>query len=99
MIEHLNHFKGLINQLTKGEMKLNDEMQALLLLSSLPEGWDILVVTLSNSTLGGKLTMKTVTDSLLNGEAKKKERGIPMQSKANVIENRGRNGKRRRNNG
>ena len=80
-------------------MKLDDETQTLLPLSSLPESWDTLVVTLSNSAPGGKLTMETVTDSLLNEEARRKERGISMQSEANVIENRGRNERRGRNNG
>ncbi|KAE8729765.1 hypothetical protein F3Y22_tig00003398pilonHSYRG00147 [Hibiscus syriacus] len=65
MIEHLNNFKGLINQLTKTEMKIDDELQALLLLSYLLESWDTLVVTLSNSTPKGKLTIDTVSDSLL----------------------------------
>jgi len=37
MIEHLNNFKGLVNQSTKIEMKIDDELQALLLLSSLLE--------------------------------------------------------------
>jgi len=37
MIEHMDNFKGLINQLAKVEMKLDEELQALLLLSSLPE--------------------------------------------------------------
>ncbi|KAL4383727.1 hypothetical protein GQ457_15G024680 [Hibiscus cannabinus] len=49
MIEHLNNFKGLVNQLSKIEMKIDEELQALLLLSSLLESWDTLVVTLSNS--------------------------------------------------
>jgi len=49
MIQHLNDFKGLINQLTKIKMKLDDELQALLLLSLLPKSGDILVVTFSNS--------------------------------------------------
>ena len=73
MIEHLNIFKGLVNQLTKIDMKIDDELQALLLLSSLPESWDTLVVTLSNSTPKGKLTMDIVIDSLLNKEARRKE--------------------------
>jgi len=33
MMEHLNSFKGLVNQLTKINMKIDDELQALLLLS------------------------------------------------------------------
>ncbi|CAH9134061.1 unnamed protein product, partial [Cuscuta epithymum] len=43
MIEHLNNFKGLVNQLTKIEMKIDDDLQALLLLSSFPESWDTLL--------------------------------------------------------
>ncbi|KAK4438140.1 Retrovirus-related Pol polyprotein from transposon TNT 1-94 [Sesamum alatum] len=57
MIEHLNNFKGLVNKLTKAEMTIDDELQALLLLSSLPESWDTFVVTLSNSSPNGKLSM------------------------------------------
>ena len=88
MIEHLNNFKGFVNQLSKIDMKLDDEIQAILLLTSLPESWDALVVTLSNSTPDGKLTMDTVCDSLLNEEARRKERGITSNSEANVIDNR-----------
>jgi len=73
MIEHLNNFKGLINKLTKAEIKIDDKMQALLILSSLPESWDTLVVTLSNFASGGKRTMKTDTNSLLNETQKKRE--------------------------
>lgn len=89
MIEHLNSFKGLVNKLTKIEMKIDDELQACLLLSSLPESWDTLVVTLSNSAPEGKLTMDAVADSLLNEEARRKERGT-TQSEAHIAENRGR---------
>ncbi|KAL5141793.1 Retrovirus-related Pol polyprotein from transposon TNT 1-94 [Glycine soja] len=91
MIEHLNNFKGLVNQLTKIEMKIDDELQALLLLSSLLESWDTLVVTLSNSAPEGKLTMDTVSDSPLGEEARRMERGESIHPEANVIENRGRN--------
>ena len=90
MIEHLNNFKGIVNQLNKVDMKVEDEMQALLLLSSLPESWDTLVVTLSNSAPEGKLTMDTVTDSLLNEEVRRKERGSSSYSEANIVDRRGR---------
>lgn len=90
MIEHLNTFKGIVNQLTKTEMKIDDELQTLLLLSSLPESWDTLVVTLSNSAPDGKLSMDSVTDCLLNEESRRRERGLNNQFEANVIDNRGR---------
>ncbi|KAK8694888.1 hypothetical protein V6N13_072432 [Hibiscus sabdariffa] len=79
MIEHLNNFKGVVNQLSKIEMKIDDELQALLLLSSLPESWDTLVVTLSNLALDGKLTTYIVSNSLMNEESRRKERDFPSQ--------------------
>ncbi|CAA7026607.1 unnamed protein product [Microthlaspi erraticum] len=97
MMEHLNNFKGVVNQLSKVDMKIEDEMQALLLLSSLPESWDTLVVTLSNSAPEEKLTMDTVSDSLLNEETRRKERGSSTMSEANVIDRRGRDETRGRN--
>jgi len=90
MIEHLNTFKGIVNQLKKTEMKIDDELQTLLLLSSLPESWDTLVVTLSNSAPDGKLSMDSVTDCLLNEELRRRERGLNNQFEANVVDNRGR---------
>ena len=63
MIEHLNTFKGIVNQLKNVDMNIGDELQTFLLLSSLLESWDTLVVTLSNSALDGKLSMDNVTYS------------------------------------
>lgn len=97
-IEHLNNFKGLINQLKKANMKLDNEMRALLPLSLLPKSWDTLIVTLSNSALGRKLTMEIVTDSLSNEEARRTDEGILVQSKDNVAENHDRNENHRTNN-
>ena len=70
MIEHLNTFKGIVNQLKKVDMNIDDELQIFLLLSSLAESWDTLVVTLSNSAPDGKLSMYNVTNSLLNEDSK-----------------------------
>ena len=56
-------------------MNIDDEMQASLLLSSLHDSWETLVVSVSNSTPNGILTMKSVKDSLLNEEARRKEKG------------------------
>ena len=49
------------------------------------------MVTLSNSAPEGKLTMDTVSDSLLGEEARRMERGESNHPEANVIENQGRN--------
>ncbi|CAL9011600.1 unnamed protein product [Prunus brigantina] len=54
-------------------MVLDDELQALVLLSSLPDSWDTLVVSLSNSSPQGVLTLDIVKDSMFNEEARRKE--------------------------
>ena len=51
--EHTSDFQGLVNQLNAMKMKIEDELQALLLLSSLPDSWDTLVISLSNSAPNG----------------------------------------------
>ena len=73
-------------------MKLNleDEIQALLLLSSLPNSWETLVVSLSNSTPEGKITMQMVKDSIHNEETRQKEQGLNFETQEVVAENRGR---------
>ena len=55
-----------------------------------------LVVTLSNLTPKERLTMDTVVDSLLNEEARRKERGMVVQFEANIVENHGRSASRSR---
>ncbi|KAA8547298.1 hypothetical protein F0562_003838 [Nyssa sinensis] len=49
--DHLNEFQSVVNQLVTMKMVIEDELQALLLLSSLPHSWETLVVTVSNSAL------------------------------------------------
>ncbi|KAF7143342.1 hypothetical protein RHSIM_Rhsim05G0201800 [Rhododendron simsii] len=39
--EHMSDFQGLINQLSTMKLVLDEELQALLLLSSLPDSWEI----------------------------------------------------------
>ena len=50
MVEHISSFQGTVNKLVAMKMNIDDEMQTSLLLSSLPNSWETLVVTVSNST-------------------------------------------------
>ena len=70
-------------------MKLDDEMQALLLLSFLLDSWEILVVSLSNFASKTELAMSSVKDAIFNEEARSKEAGT-NQTHALVTESRGR---------
>jgi len=73
---HSSEFQSLVNQLSNVGMKFDDELQALLLLSLLPDDWETLVVSLSNSAPDGKLTMSMVKDVVFNEEARRKGDGV-----------------------
>ena len=80
MVEHMNAFQGLINQTTLLEVPLVDEVLTLLLLGSLRDSWETLVVTWGNSGPKGKhLSLAKVKSSLLNEEARRKDRVEPTQ--------------------
>ena len=55
MAEHTSEFQNLVNQLASVDLQFEDAMQALLLLSSLLESWETLVVSFSNSAPNGEV--------------------------------------------
>ena len=71
------------------KLVIDDESQALLLLSSLPDCWETLVVSLSNSTPNGVLQLAMVKDSLFNEGTRRKDMGKDI-AQALVTKNRGR---------
>ena len=50
MVEYISSFQGVVNKLVTMKMNIDNEMQTSLLLSSLPDSWETLVVTVSNFT-------------------------------------------------
>ena len=79
--EHINAFQGPMNQTTTLEVPHTDEVFTLLLLGSLPDSWETLVVTLGNAGPQGKhLSLEQVKSSLLNEETRQKDReSFPIQ--------------------
>ena len=75
VVQHLSEFQDLVNQMVTMKLIIDDELQALLLLSSLPNSWETLVVSLSNSTPNGVLQLAMVKDSLFNEETRRKDMG------------------------
>ena len=53
--EHLSEFQDLVNQMVIMKLIIDDEVQALLPMSSLPDRWETLVVSLTNSAPNGVL--------------------------------------------
>ena len=87
--EHLSEFQDLVNQMVTMKLIIDDELQALLFLSSLPDSWETLVVSLRNFAPNGLLQLAMVKDSLLNEESRRKDIGKDI-AQALVTENRGR---------
>ena len=71
------------------KLVIDDELQVLLLLSSLLDSWETLVVSLSNSAPNGVLQLVMVKDSLLNEETRRKDMGKDI-AHTPVTENWGR---------
>ena len=89
--EHLNEMKSIMNQLATMKMLMEDELQAHLLLSSLLDSWETLVVSLSNSAPDGVITMSQATSSLLNEDKRRKgTKESQTQTYALVTKGRGR---------
>uniref|UniRef100_A0A1D1Z793 Retrovirus-related Pol polyprotein from transposon TNT 1-94 n=1 Tax=Anthurium amnicola TaxID=1678845 RepID=A0A1D1Z793_9ARAE len=78
LLEHMNFFNKLISQLRSVDVKVEEEDQALILLSSLPKSFDHLVTTI----LYGKdtLKMEEVKYTLLSNEARTKSSGSSSES-------------------
>ena len=82
--EHLSNSQGLINPTAVLNFNLDDEVQALLLFSLLPNSWETIAVSVSNSTLNDVLTMDIAKDAVMNEELRRKEQGIVNESLALV---------------
>ena len=67
--EHLNAFNTMVSQLLSVEIKISDEYKCTILLCSLPDSWDSLVVAIgSNATA---LNFDEVVLSLLSEEMRR----------------------------
>ena len=64
-----------MNKLISMKMNNDDKMQTSFHFSCLPDSWGTLMVTVSNSSPNGVLSMRSVKNSLLNKETRGKEKG------------------------
>ena len=80
IVVHTSTFMGMVNPLASTKMPLDDELRALLSLSSQPDNWETLVVSLSNSCQEDKLSLEAIKASLLNEETRRKKMGASSQS-------------------
>ena len=58
VVEHLNSFNTIVNQLALVGIKFDDEICALILLASLPSSWEPIRASIANSI--GNATLKFI---------------------------------------
>ncbi|KAK2975196.1 hypothetical protein RJ640_022088 [Escallonia rubra] len=80
VVDHLNDFNGVTNQLESFGINLDDKIRALLFLCLLPNSWNNLVRTVSNSTISGTLTLNDVVSSMMNDKMRRKTTGDGISS-------------------
>jgi hypothetical protein len=87
--DHLNEFNTVTNQLSSVKVDFDDEVRALLILCSLPESWNGLVMVVSNSVSSSNtLKFEDVVGVILSEEMRRKSTGETSGNALNM-ENRG----------
>lgn len=57
-------------------IQLDDELQVLILLNSLPDSWKTLVESMNTLAPNGKVTLTMIKDNLLNEETRRKKQAV-----------------------
>lgn len=89
--QHLNELNTVTTQLSSVGIEFDDEVRALILLSSLPESWNATVTAVSSSSGSNKLKFDDVRDLVLSEEIRRRESGECSTSSVLHTETRGRN--------
>ncbi|WVZ16376.1 hypothetical protein V8G54_009358 [Vigna mungo] len=88
--QHLNELNIVTTQLSSVGIEFDNEVRALILLSSLPESWNATVTAVSSSSGSNKLKFDDVRDLILSEEIRRKESGESSTSSVLHTESRGR---------
>ncbi|KAE8724015.1 65-kDa microtubule-associated protein 3 [Hibiscus syriacus] len=99
MAQHLNELNTITTQLSSVKIEFDDEVRALIILSSLPDSWNAIVTAVSSSSGNSKLKFEDVRDLVLSEEIRRRESGEASTSSALHTESRGRTSERNSNRG
>ncbi|RDX86451.1 hypothetical protein CR513_32220, partial [Mucuna pruriens] len=86
--DHLNEFQRILDQMSRMDIKFEDEILRLPLLNSLPESWETFKISITNSAPNGVVSLQMVKGSFLNEEIRRKAQSSSSQSEVLVTKNR-----------
>lgn len=92
--QHINELNIVTTQLSSVGIEFDDEVRALILLSSLPDSWSATVTAVSSSSGSKKMKFDDVRDLVLSEEIRRRELGESSSSSVLHTESRGRNSTR-----
>ena len=72
ILDNLNEFQGLLDQLSRMGIKFDDEVLGLWLLNTLPESWETFRISITNSAPNGIVTLQMAKGGALNEEMRRK---------------------------
>ena len=90
ILDHINDFQGILDRLSGMGVNFDDEIQGLWLLNTLPNSWETLRVSLTNSATGGKVTMEYAKSGVLNEEVRRKSQDTFSHSDVLYTKDQGR---------
>ncbi|RVW49829.1 Retrovirus-related Pol polyprotein from transposon TNT 1-94 [Vitis vinifera] len=73
--QHLNEFNTITNQLSSIEIDFDDEIRALIVLASLTNSWEAMMMTISNSMRKEKPKYNDIRDLILAEEIRRRDAG------------------------
>jgi len=73
--DHINEFNTILAQLESVQIKFEDEVKALILLSSLSDSWVATVTAVSSSTRENTLKLSDIHDLILSKDVCKRDSG------------------------
>ncbi|KAF2315489.1 hypothetical protein GH714_039930 [Hevea brasiliensis] len=88
--DHLNEFRGTVDQLSGMGIKFDDEILGLWLLNTLPDSWETFRVSVTNSAPNGVVSFKAAEGGVLNEEMRRSSQASSSHTDVLVTENKGR---------
>ncbi|KAL4554254.1 hypothetical protein LXL04_039612 [Taraxacum kok-saghyz] len=82
---HINNFNSILSRLGSVRIKFEDEVQALLLLSSLPDSWSGTVTAVTSSAGSKEFTFEGIRDLILGEDVRRRNSGESSSEQLNAV--------------